>query len=503
MPRESLWFIRSTFDRKQTASNIVRTLKQRIWIILCYSTYWVWMMSVFQEPTAIFGGLLGDASAPYAQWQIYVIWFGPLVVMTLVSGFIAFWFKRTRIVFKSKGYQSCIILLMFSGAVLHALWGIGLFLDNPEGSLAILVIRSILVGVGVSLFRIEIDRVFGYVGANQTLFITAIGLFIAMLVVLVLTQLPWMIWLVAALVLPAFLYLFYWLTTKTITCSGYYSHGIKNKLFIPWKFLSTSFIQGIAFGAMSGGMLLLCSLDSGWLVGTGSRLLALLLLGAVMLFLKLDYNQLLYKLGFPFMALGFACLLLLPNALQLGGLLAWAGYLVLDMVLWSLGAYLIKNDGLPATWIASFPGAVLSAGTILGALASMFIVINNVENIAACGGLMAIFLLATALVMTSSRNIQFGWGTSRPYHTDNRKERSVEICNFLSAEYGLTKRETDVLLCLIAEQKRKDIGDVLCVSKDTVKTHTRSIYRKLLVHSSDELQEVASAAAVQLGIADD
>ena len=454
------------------------------------------MMSVFQEPTVI----LNTSSSSYIQGLVYIVWFAPLLVMTITSTFIALWFRRTRIVFQSKGYQISIIILMVSGGALHTLWNLGLFSDTLAGSVSIFILQSILVGISASLFRIEIDRIFGYVGTNQTLFIAFAGMLIATAIVVVLTLLPQIAWLSVQLLFPVILFLFFKLSIKDISHSKYYAHGLENKLFIPVKFLSTSFFQGIAFGVMSGSMLLLSSLDSGWAVGTGSRLLALLLIGVVILYLRLDFDQLLYKLGFPFMAFGFVCLLALPSIPQIGGMLAWSGYLFLDIILWSLGAHLIKNAGLPATWIASFPGAALSAGTMIGVLIGTFAVSQGSQFTVTFGGLMAVFLLAIALIMTSSRNIRFGWGTSRPYHDDDELENQfVEICHFLSSEYDLTKREADVLLCLILNQRRKEISESLCISLDTVKTHTKGIYRKLLIHSQEELQEIVHATAVQLG----
>lgn len=453
-------------------------------------------MSVFQEPTVI----LNTSSSSYIQGLVYIVWFAPLLVMTITSTFIALWFRRTRIVFQSKGYQISIIILMVSGGALHTLWNLGLFSDTLAGSVSIFILQSILVGISASLFRIEIDRIFGYVGTNQTLFIAFAGMLIATAIVVVLTLLPQIAWLSVQLLFPVILFLFFKLSIKDISHSKYYAHGLENKLFIPVKFLSTSFFQGIAFGVMSGSMLLLSSLDSGWAVGTGSRLLALLLIGVVILYLRLDFDQLLYKLGFPFMAFGFVCLLALPSIPQIGGMLAWSGYLFLDIILWSLGAHLIKNAGLPATWIASFPGAALSAGTMIGVLIGTFAVSQGSQFTVTFGGLMAVFLLAIALIMTSSRNIRFGWGTSRPYHDDDELENQfVEICHFLSSEYDLTKREADVLLCLILNQRRKEISESLCISLDTVKTHTKGIYRKLLIHSQEELQEIVHATAVQLG----
>jgi DNA-binding CsgD family transcriptional regulator len=439
----------------------------------------------------------------YAEGIAYAIWLGPLLVMTLTSTFIALWFKKTRVVFKSTGYQLSIVALMTSGGMLHVLWMLGLFSGNLAGSVSILVIQSILVGISTSLFRIEIDRVFGFVGANQTLFITFAGLLVATVVVVALMTLPRAVWFLAPVVFPPLFFVCFRKSLRGISSPKYYAHGLENKLFIPVKFLSTSFFQGVAFGVMSGSMLLLSLSGSDWSAGRGSRILALLLIGVIVLMFKLDYNQLLYKIGFPFMAFGFVCLIVFPATPQIGGALAWAGYLFLDVILWSLGAHLIKNAGLPATWIASFPGAALSAGTLIGAGIGIYATQQGDEIIVPFGGLMAAFLLAVALVMTSGRNIRYGWGTSRPYHNDDQKDWVERVCRLLSIEHGLTRRESDVLVFLIQNKRKKEIGHILCVSLDTVKTHTRNIYRKFMIHSQDELAEIVEAAGTQLGMSEE
>ncbi len=52
---------------------------------------------------------------------------------------------------------------------------------------------------------------------------------------------------------------------------------------------------------------------------------------------------------------------------------------------------------------------------------------------------------------------------------------------------SLTKREGDVLLLLAQRKTLVQISDDLVVSLATVKTHTHNIYKKLGVHSRQEL----------------
>jgi len=60
----------------------------------------------------------------------------------------------------------------------------------------------------------------------------------------------------------------------------------------------------------------------------------------------------------------------------------------------------------------------------------------------------------------------------------------------------LTPRERQVLDALLLHSSYQDIADALHVSKDTVKTQLRSVYRKLGVNS----REAAIAAVMAIGL---
>ena len=81
------------------------------------------------------------------------------------------------------------------------------------------------------------------------------------------------------------------------------------------------------------------------------------------------------------------------------------------------------------------------------------------------------------------------------------EEASADIClsgqisfiieNWQSAEM-LTARELDILSLILDNCKRKEIAEKLCLSENTVKTHTSHIFTKLSVAGRSELIEKAS-----------
>ena len=68
------------------------------------------------------------------------------------------------------------------------------------------------------------------------------------------------------------------------------------------------------------------------------------------------------------------------------------------------------------------------------------------------------------------------------------------LCAGLTQQYGLSKRESEVLLLLAKGRSAPFIADEFTVSLGTVKTHIRHIYEKVGVHSKQELLDLIEAA---------
>ena len=67
-------------------------------------------------------------------------------------------------------------------------------------------------------------------------------------------------------------------------------------------------------------------------------------------------------------------------------------------------------------------------------------------------------------------------------------------CVRAARAYGLTRREEDMLLLIVEGRTQPEIARALYVSRDTVKTHVRNLYRKMGVSGKAELVEAMSAA---------
>lgn len=65
-----------------------------------------------------------------------------------------------------------------------------------------------------------------------------------------------------------------------------------------------------------------------------------------------------------------------------------------------------------------------------------------------------------------------------------------ERCAVLSQQHGLTARENDTLLLLAKGRDVPSIAKQLFISENTVRSHSKSIYKKLDIHSKQELLDL-------------
>jgi DNA-binding CsgD family transcriptional regulator len=68
-----------------------------------------------------------------------------------------------------------------------------------------------------------------------------------------------------------------------------------------------------------------------------------------------------------------------------------------------------------------------------------------------------------------------------------------EACDELSQTFGLTPRESEVLMHVARGKTAAAIAKELYISRDTVSSHTQHIYQKLQINSQDQLIELVDS----------
>lgn len=261
--------------------------------------------------------------------------------------------------------------------------------------------------------------------------------------------------------------------------------------YCPLRFLNT-FFPLVAVGDFYGFMSIFgVALAAGVIVLSSSVL-------------RLNFRKLIYVVGFPLMALGFLILAsdtgfkmteTVSHAsgvnFTAGEVVYIAGYYYVIVTTWALCSYLARTKREDRVVVFAWSGFALVAGQLLGFLTSMVAGFAAFSRADFCTA--AIFLLMlTSLIITTNDGLWSEWGGVRPDEQD-RPSAFKAACETIGRVHRLTPRERDVLALLARGRNMAFIAEHLCVTKDTVKTHSRSLYHKLDVHSQQELIDKVEA----------
>lgn len=252
--------------------------------------------------------------------------------------------------------------------------------------------------------------------------------------------------------------------------------------YVPVKFIASLVILGLALGAMQSIFTQSNTIDMlSPLSAIGFVMAAFVSIIAIYL-LKLDFNRLIYQIGFPLIAMGFLVMVLFGDAF-VGYILSIAGYRFTEMVVWILGIYLTTRISHSQNWVFLLVGGLLSLGQAVG-LASMD---GRFEEYLAQISMIAVtVLLVGSLFLITSKDARESWGIVSPGVPDNRANFD-EACAVVMRRSMLTARESDVFSLLAQGRNKRLISHKLVLSENTVKTHIGNVYQKLGIHSQQEL----------------
>ena len=234
-----------------------------------------------------------------------------------------------------------------------------------------------------------------------------------------------------------------------------------------------------------------------------------------------------YKVILPVVATGFLLLPIIWNGF--GGVVnafVGAGSYAAGIVLWCLAADSSRRSGLSAT--TSF-GLALGTTSLAGALGKAFgyfggRTLTEGDLTITAISLVSLYLLSMIALfvfrkrpeqtadapLTNARSAETATAktqkavSSTKAHQDSRTNAAslpdnlapsvdptrTTTCKTLALSFDLTEREHDVLVLLSKGQSVADIAVSLGVSENTAKTHIKNVYRKLNVHSKQDVIEM-------------
>jgi len=133
----------------------------------------------------------------------------------------------------------------------------------------------------------------------------------------------------------------------------------------------------------------------------------------------------------------------------------------------------------------------LSPPTIVSTFLSTFFPVSEFTG----GDLVAVittvvlsFILMTlTILLISKRNLDQNRKKAKNTNEELAEDSSNRILENISEKYGLTQRESEMAYFLSKGYTLPQMASMLCLSLNTVRSHTKHLYRKLDIHKKQEL----------------
>ena len=208
----------------------------------------------------------------------------------------------------------------------------------------------------------------------------------------------------------------------------------------------------------------------------------------------MDFDHLTYQVALPLMAAGFLFLPLHEPWNVIGTAVHQAGYQYFYIVLWALWPVLASR-GVPAGWIAGWGLLSIQLGQFAGSIAAA-LAVNVVDTdlgmaMLSAGIIFAILIIA--LFALGSGKASTGWGYVKPMEEADAATDFEKAGTRIARRCRLSPREIEVLFLLAKGRNRAYIREELVIGDETVKSHVKSIYRKVDVHSQQDLIDLIEA----------
>ena len=280
--------------------------------------------------------------------------------------------------------------------------------------------------------------------------------------------------------------------------SGELPRAKPSKFSFPWKIVLLMAIYAFAYGLKESSMYQ-STFGPHSAFGT-LAVAAIVFVGVIARGGKFDFGVI-YRIALPLMVAAF---LILPNVGVLGqaasDFCTSASYTAFSILIMLIMANLCYRYGMSAVWLFGIERGVRALFTLFGRQTEQLLGAPSfglAGSDAVVSGLVVILVVAATMILFSEKELSSRWGVSFLGEDGTAGDRAIvkkqelaNRCQELARSYGLSPREEEVLLLLA---QRKTVGSIereLFIANGTAKTHIRHIYRKLDIHSRDELSDL-------------
>lgn len=230
---------------------------------------------------------------------------------------------------------------------------------------------------------------------------------------------------------------------------------------------------GVTVGAIAIALILLNSKSERMAKNCYHAISVFLIIGTLLLLMPLIYSE--SSVYLPYAA----------NA---------ASYQCFSLFMWVIVTGICNRYASIRIRTFSFARAAWAIGPLLGLLLGRFVLHEHGIQLVSAFPVMLVatlvILLVSSAVFTESDLLK-----AMDIIPLERKRRFQEKCLKVVDRYGLTERETEILIMFAKGRNLPYVQEQLCLSKSTVSTHRQHIYQKLGIHSQQELINLVQETA--------
>lgn len=354
------------------------------------------------------------------------------------------------------------------------------------GNAAIFYASSFLTGVGTALLLTFWGRLYGMVDGKQAGTRMALSVLFAVLLCLSVIGAPLEIRPIIVSTFPVLSACCLHFASKCIPVQA--KKPEKKFIHFPLKLTAALFACGLTCGVV----MRICMLSSEtYLLAERALLLAQAGVGFLIIGMmtirkaNVDFDNM-YWIILPLMGLG---LLLLPilgsdNSIVTFTLVR-AGYGLLDALVWVALSTVALQTGVDTARLFCGFRLALDSGVLCGNLIGYAIQGASSQHIAIVSAALVFLLMVVFTVAFNHKDVETIWGIMA--NSKAEMSRWNAACAKIAEDYDLTNREHEVMVLIAQGRSANYIADEFGVSASTIQTHSKHLYKKLDIHSRQNL----------------
>lgn len=185
-----------------------------------------------------------------------------------------------------------------------------------------------------------------------------------------------------------------------------------------------------------------------------------------------------------------------PNAEGAGSILA-ACFMCFKLLLWIFTVSVARNSQVSSA--TAFSVLYLPINVLMVAVVGTVlpVILQLEESVIFAYRQEILLLLAFALLIVAFVFfVRYAPALSEAILESAKSTSNYETLSHVANEKELTARETEIVLLISQGYSSKTIAEMLYVSPETVRTHTKKIYRKLGIHNRQDIIKLVNSSKV-------